>query len=134
MLAVHPRGGQILKLVQEKQRLMKDAWLTETGHQRPGMNKGFAGRGAGESCRVGGSNSPAHHHRTIALNQNWERRRRAGGRQSGAGSDAAAPRGRLLHPAEHQQVTITDDLNLEHLQSRPLQLFSDLGRCERRQQ
>jgi lysophospholipase L1-like esterase len=41
MLVVHPRGGQILKLVQEKQRLMKDAWLTETGHKRPGMNKGL---------------------------------------------------------------------------------------------
>jgi len=41
MLAVHPRGGQILKLVQEKQRLMKDAWLTDTDHQRPGMKKGL---------------------------------------------------------------------------------------------
>lgn len=41
MLAVHQRGGQILKLVQEKQRLMKDAWLNETEHTRPGMNKGL---------------------------------------------------------------------------------------------
>ena len=41
MLAVHPRGREILKLVQEKQRMLKDAWLTDTGHKRPGMNKGL---------------------------------------------------------------------------------------------
>jgi pimeloyl-ACP methyl ester carboxylesterase/lysophospholipase L1-like esterase len=41
MLAVHPRGNDILKLVQEKQRMMKDAWLSDTGHKRPGMNKGL---------------------------------------------------------------------------------------------
>lgn len=37
----HPHGAQILKLVQQKQRLLKDAWLTDIGHQRPGMNKGL---------------------------------------------------------------------------------------------
>ena len=41
MLAVHPRGKEILKLVQEKQRMMKDAWLTDTGHKRPGMKQGL---------------------------------------------------------------------------------------------
>jgi lysophospholipase L1-like esterase len=41
MLAVHPRGTEILKLVQDKQRMMKDAWLTDTGHKRPGMNQGL---------------------------------------------------------------------------------------------
>jgi len=41
LLAVHPRGEDVLKLVQEKQRLMKDAWLTDAGHKRPGMNKGL---------------------------------------------------------------------------------------------
>ena len=41
MLAVHPRGKDILKLVQEKQRMMKDAWLTDTGHKRPGMKQGL---------------------------------------------------------------------------------------------
>jgi lysophospholipase L1-like esterase len=41
MLAIHPHGREILKLVQKKQRLLKDAWLTDTGHQRPGMNKGL---------------------------------------------------------------------------------------------
>jgi len=41
MLAVHARGKEILKLVQEKQRMMKDAWLTDTGHKRPGMKPGL---------------------------------------------------------------------------------------------
>lgn len=41
MLAVHPRGREILKLVQEKQRVLKDAWLNDTGHKRPGMNQGL---------------------------------------------------------------------------------------------
>jgi lysophospholipase L1-like esterase len=31
---------EILALVQQRQRLRKDAWLTWIGHQRPGMNKG----------------------------------------------------------------------------------------------
>jgi len=41
MARAHPNGSQILKLVQQKQRMLKDAWLTETGHKRPGMNKGL---------------------------------------------------------------------------------------------
>jgi len=36
-----PNGEKVLKLVQQKQRLLKDAWLTHTGHQRPGMRKGM---------------------------------------------------------------------------------------------
>ncbi|MCB1208546.1 MAG: prolyl oligopeptidase family serine peptidase [Verrucomicrobiales bacterium] len=38
---VHPQGAAILKLIQEKQRLLKDAWLSETGHKRPGMKQGL---------------------------------------------------------------------------------------------
>jgi len=41
MLAGHPHGAEILKVVQEKQRMMKDAWLTDTGHKRPGMKRGL---------------------------------------------------------------------------------------------
>jgi lysophospholipase L1-like esterase len=41
MLARHPHGQEILKLVEQEQRVLKDAWLTETGHQRPGMGKGL---------------------------------------------------------------------------------------------
>jgi lysophospholipase L1-like esterase len=41
VLADHPHGLAILKVVQQKQRLLKDAWLTSTGHQRPGMKRGL---------------------------------------------------------------------------------------------
>lgn len=34
----HPRGPRLLSLVQQRQRLLKDAWLTEVRHLRPGMN------------------------------------------------------------------------------------------------
>jgi lysophospholipase L1-like esterase len=40
MLAAHPRGAELLALIQQRQRLLKDAWLSAVGHQRPGMNKG----------------------------------------------------------------------------------------------
>src|SRR2546426_11775218 len=35
-----PRGAELLKLVQQRQRLLKDAWLAHVGHGRPGMTKG----------------------------------------------------------------------------------------------
>ncbi len=41
MVSVHPSGSAILRLVQQRQRVLKDAWLLETGHKRPGMNKGL---------------------------------------------------------------------------------------------
>jgi len=41
LLAPYPGGGQILAQEQASQRLWKDAWLTETGHKRPGMNRGL---------------------------------------------------------------------------------------------
>ena len=41
LLGKYPNGPQVLKLVQQKQRMLKDAWLTDTGHKRPGMNKGI---------------------------------------------------------------------------------------------
>ena len=34
-------GKEILELVEERQKIMKDAWLTEIGHKRPGMNAGL---------------------------------------------------------------------------------------------
>ncbi len=40
VLAGQTHGLVVLKLVQEKQRLLKDAWLTATGHRRPGMKAG----------------------------------------------------------------------------------------------
>jgi pimeloyl-ACP methyl ester carboxylesterase len=41
MAAHYPQGAEFLKLVQQRQQLLKDAWLTDIGHQRPGMNKGL---------------------------------------------------------------------------------------------
>jgi hypothetical protein len=40
MLSIHPRGAELLRLIQQRQRLLKDAWLTAVGHKRPGMGKG----------------------------------------------------------------------------------------------
>jgi lysophospholipase L1-like esterase len=40
VLGSRPHGLHILELVRERQRILKDAWLTATGHRRPGMSKG----------------------------------------------------------------------------------------------
>jgi lysophospholipase L1-like esterase len=45
-LSSFPKGEQILQLVAQRQIMMKDAWLTSTGHQRPGMNTGLPMRKA----------------------------------------------------------------------------------------
>jgi lysophospholipase L1-like esterase len=36
-----PRAVAVFALVQKRQRLLKDSWLTAVGHQRPGMSKGI---------------------------------------------------------------------------------------------
>jgi lysophospholipase L1-like esterase len=41
LFAAEHHGLAILKLIQQQQRILKDAWLTTTGHNRPGMNKGL---------------------------------------------------------------------------------------------
>ncbi len=41
MLAAYPQGEQVLKMIQQRQRMTKDAWLTDAGHLRPGMSKGL---------------------------------------------------------------------------------------------
>ena len=40
-LATTPHGEAILKLVAQRQSIMKDAWLTAAGHKRPFMNVGL---------------------------------------------------------------------------------------------
>lgn len=40
-LSVHPKGVEILELVQMRQRMTKDAWLTHIGHNRPNMKVGL---------------------------------------------------------------------------------------------
>jgi lysophospholipase L1-like esterase len=42
VLATRPHGLQVLDLVRRRQRLLRDAWLTATGHARPGMDKGLS--------------------------------------------------------------------------------------------
>lgn len=37
-----PAMRELYKLVSKRQAMMKDAWLTYTGHERPGMKKGLA--------------------------------------------------------------------------------------------
>ncbi len=41
ILSGYPHGEELLKLIQQRQRLTKDAWLTDVGHHRPGMSKGL---------------------------------------------------------------------------------------------
>jgi len=41
MLAGQRNGEVLLKLIQQRQRMMKDSWLTDVRHVRPGMNKGL---------------------------------------------------------------------------------------------
>jgi lysophospholipase L1-like esterase len=41
VLGTRPQGPEVLRLVQRRQELLKDASLTSTGHRRPGMNKGL---------------------------------------------------------------------------------------------
>jgi lysophospholipase L1-like esterase/pimeloyl-ACP methyl ester carboxylesterase len=41
MAAAQAHGGEILKLVAEKQVILRDAWLTATGHKRPGVKPGL---------------------------------------------------------------------------------------------
>ena len=39
--ALHPRGADVLRLVVQRQEVLRDAWLSSTGHQRPGIAPGL---------------------------------------------------------------------------------------------
>jgi lysophospholipase L1-like esterase len=41
LLAAYPDGLEVLKLVSQRQRVLKDAWLSTTGHLRPGIKPGL---------------------------------------------------------------------------------------------
>lgn len=41
VIAAFPHGGEVLKLVERRLALMHDAWLTKTGHKRPGVKAGL---------------------------------------------------------------------------------------------
>ena len=38
---LHPQGTEVLKLIKQKTEVLRDAWLTETGHKRPGVKAGL---------------------------------------------------------------------------------------------
>ncbi|QMW04235.1 SGNH/GDSL hydrolase family protein [Spirosoma foliorum] len=40
-LSVNPRGEEIRSLIAQRQSIMKDAWLSSTGHKRPEMRQGI---------------------------------------------------------------------------------------------
>ncbi len=40
-LSTNKGGAEILKLIRQQQKIQTDAWLTDTGHKRPGMAKGL---------------------------------------------------------------------------------------------
>lgn len=48
--ASKPHGKEVLDLVQKRQRLLKDAWLNDTGHKRPGMARGVGMEKAGSEA------------------------------------------------------------------------------------
>lgn len=41
IVAGNPHGEEVLKLVHEKEQLLRDAWLTFTGYTRPGVKEGL---------------------------------------------------------------------------------------------
>jgi lysophospholipase L1-like esterase/pimeloyl-ACP methyl ester carboxylesterase len=41
MLSAHPQGTALFGLIEQRQALLRDAWLTATGHQRPGIARGL---------------------------------------------------------------------------------------------
>lgn len=41
MVSGNPHGAEILKQVHQKQELLRDAWLSEIGHKRPGVKPGL---------------------------------------------------------------------------------------------
>jgi lysophospholipase L1-like esterase len=41
MLASHPHGEELLRLIRERQRMMRDAWMTDIGYKRPGLSVGL---------------------------------------------------------------------------------------------
>ena len=52
VLATLPQGLEVLKLVRQKQGLLRDAWLSATEHRRPGIAKGLPLKEAEEKARA----------------------------------------------------------------------------------
>ncbi|GAB3232150.1 SGNH/GDSL hydrolase family protein [Algoriphagus aestuariicola] len=41
LLTDFPEGMNVLQLIQKRQEILRNAWLTQTGHQRPGLAEGM---------------------------------------------------------------------------------------------
>ncbi|HSF55916.1 MAG TPA: SGNH/GDSL hydrolase family protein [Algoriphagus sp.] len=41
LLLPFPKGMQVLQLIEQRQEILKNAWLSKTGHQRPGLPEGL---------------------------------------------------------------------------------------------
>ncbi len=41
LIQLNPHGTEIIDLIREKQNLQRDAWLSLTGHKRPGISRGL---------------------------------------------------------------------------------------------
>ncbi|MFZ4780423.1 MAG: hypothetical protein ACOYM3_34145 [Terrimicrobiaceae bacterium] len=41
LAATHPQGQSILRLITEREEMLRDSWLSTTGHKRPGLNPGL---------------------------------------------------------------------------------------------
>lgn len=41
LAATHPQGDEVLRLITEREELLRDSWLTTTGHKHPGLNPGL---------------------------------------------------------------------------------------------
>ncbi|MCP4978551.1 MAG: SGNH/GDSL hydrolase family protein [Maribacter sp.] len=50
-MASFENGKQVLEIVEKKQAFTKDAWLTTTGHKRPGMSQGMSMEDAQQKSR-----------------------------------------------------------------------------------
>jgi lysophospholipase L1-like esterase len=51
LMSAFPHGMEVLKLVKQRQEILKLAWLTATGHERPGIPKGLPMKEAENTVR-----------------------------------------------------------------------------------
>lgn len=49
LLSPFPNGKQVLDLIKQRQEILKLAWLSKTGHQRPGIPEGLSMEEAGKT-------------------------------------------------------------------------------------
>ena len=52
LLVPFPNGMGILSLIEQRQEILKLAWLSQTGHQRPGIPQGLSIEEAEEKVKM----------------------------------------------------------------------------------